>query len=94
MLKIKKSDRKYIVLALIAVAILGIGTVVGTLSISFFSDLATAALAVSAGVSIHVAATDLMPEVNRERNIRWSLLFFTGVAAFYLGDLFIHSLQN
>jgi zinc transporter ZupT len=80
--------------ALIAVGILGVGTVAGTLSISLFSHLATAALAVSAGVSIHVAATDLMPEVNRERDIRWSLLFFAGVAAFYLGDMFMHSLQQ
>lgn len=80
--------------ALTAVTILGVGTVAGTLSISLFSDLATAALAVSAGVSIHIAATDLMPEVNRERNIRWSLLFFAGVGAFYLGDLWIHSLLH
>ena len=80
--------------SLIAVTILGVGTVAGTRSISLISNLATAALAVSAGVSIHVAATDLMPEVNRERNIRWSLLFFAGVAAFYLSDMLIHSLQH
>jgi ZIP family zinc transporter/zinc and cadmium transporter len=35
-------------------------------------------------VALYVAATDLVPEVNREPGIRMALVFFAGVAAFLL----------
>jgi ZIP family zinc transporter/zinc and cadmium transporter len=41
-------------------------------------------LPLSAGVTIYVAATDLVPEVNREPGIRMALIFFTGVVVFFL----------
>jgi ZIP family zinc transporter/zinc and cadmium transporter len=41
-------------------------------------------LPISAGVAIYVAATDLVPEVNREPGIRMALVFFAGVGAFLL----------
>jgi ZIP family zinc transporter/zinc and cadmium transporter len=41
-------------------------------------------LPLSAGVTIYVAATDLVPEVNREPGIRMALVFFLGVAIFVL----------
>jgi len=41
-------------------------------------------LPLSAGVTIYVAATDLVPEVNREPGIRMALVFFAGVAVFFL----------
>ncbi len=41
-------------------------------------------LPVSAGVALYVAATDLVPEVNREPGIRMALVFFAGVAGFLL----------
>ena len=40
--------------------------------------------AVTAGVTIYVAATDLVPEVNREPGIRMALVFFAGVVVFFL----------
>jgi ZIP family zinc transporter/zinc and cadmium transporter len=39
-------------------------------------------LPISAGVALYVAATDLVPEVNREPGIRMALVFFLGVAGF------------
>ena len=41
-------------------------------------------LPLSAGVTIYVAATDLVPEVNREPGIRMALVFFVGVVVFFL----------
>jgi ZIP family zinc transporter/zinc and cadmium transporter len=40
-------------------------------------------LPLSAGVTIYVAATDLVPEVNREPGIRMALVFFAGVLLFF-----------
>ena len=40
------------------------------------------ALPISTGVTLYVAATDLMPEVNEERGIRMALVVFLGVALF------------
>jgi zinc transporter ZupT len=41
-------------------------------------------LPLSAGVAVYVAATDLVPEVNREPGIRMALVFFAGVLMFML----------
>jgi zinc transporter ZupT len=41
-------------------------------------------LPLSAGVTIYVAATDLVPEVNREPGIKMALVFFAGVVVFFL----------
>jgi ZIP family zinc transporter/zinc and cadmium transporter len=43
-----------------------------------------AGLPLSAGVTVYVAATDLVPEINREPGIRMALIFFVGVAVFFL----------
>jgi ZIP family zinc transporter/zinc and cadmium transporter len=46
-------------------------------------------LPISAGVTLYVAATDLVPEVNREPDMRMALLVFLGVALMLLlGKLF------
>ena len=39
------------------------------------------ALPLAGGVTVYVAATDLLPEVNREPNWRMALLVFVGVAS-------------
>jgi ZIP family zinc transporter/zinc and cadmium transporter len=46
-----------------------------------------AGLPLSAGVTIYVAATDLVPEVNREPGIRMALVFFAGVLVFFAARL-------
>jgi ZIP family zinc transporter/zinc and cadmium transporter len=42
------------------------------------------ALPISAGVTLYVAATDLIPEVNREPDTRMALLVFLGVSLMLL----------
>jgi ZIP family zinc transporter/zinc and cadmium transporter len=78
--------------ALAAVSMLGIATVAGTVGISLLAAWAAPALALSGGVALYVAATDLMPEVNRQQGVRWSAMVFAGVLAFYLGEYILHLL--
>jgi ZIP family zinc transporter/zinc and cadmium transporter len=67
-----------------ASAALGGFTLAGVLVTSLFSEFVGYALALSAGVTIYVAASDLIPEVNRERRpgVAWAvfggLLLFAG----------------
>ncbi|MFN0119531.1 MAG: ZIP family metal transporter [Blastocatellia bacterium] len=77
--------------ALRAAGLIGLATVAGALSISVISVPAQAALALSAGVTLYVAASDLIPEVNREGGARASLMVFAGVALFYLTHLLLHA---
>jgi len=50
-------------------------------------------LPVAAGVTIYVAASDLMPEVNREPGVKMALVVFIGVAAMFLLDRLVHLLH-
>jgi zinc transporter ZupT len=63
---------------------LAAATLVGVLVIELVPSWLQFGLPVSAGVAIYVAATDLVPEVNREPGIRMALVFFAGVGAFLL----------
>jgi ZIP family zinc transporter/zinc and cadmium transporter len=66
-----------------AVALAG-ATIAGVLMIQLVPRWVPFGLPVSAGVALYVAATDLVPEVNREPGIRMALVFFAGVAGFLL----------
>jgi zinc transporter ZupT len=76
--------------ALIATAAIGAATLAGVIGVALLnSKVHTAvgyALPFSAGVTLYVAASDLIPEVNKkeERNPTVSILVFGGVALFYL----------
>ena len=70
--------------AFYSAVLLAITTIVGVLLISLFPSWVRVGLPLSAGVAIYVAATDLVPEVNREPGIRMALIFFAGVAIFFL----------
>jgi ZIP family zinc transporter/zinc and cadmium transporter len=59
-------------------------TVLGVLVISLQPGWVRLGLPLSAGVTIYVAATDLVPEVNREPGMRMALVFFAGVVVFFL----------
>ena len=63
---------------------LAAATLVGVLVIELVPQWLPYGLPVSAGVALYVAATDLVPEVNREPGIRMALVFFAGVGAFLL----------
>ncbi|MEO6803077.1 MAG: ZIP family metal transporter [Granulicella sp.] len=71
-------------IALNSALFLGATTVLGVLVISFVPHMVSIGLPLSAGVTIYVAATDLVPEVNREPGIRMALVFFAGVVVFFL----------
>jgi len=73
--------------ALGAAAILGGLTVAGSLATALFQRHVGYALAVSAGVTIYVAASDLIPEVNREAapGLAWAV--FAGLILFVAADL-------
>ena len=47
-------------------------------------------LPLSAGVTIYVAASDLMPEVNREPGVKMALVVFLGVGLLFLLDTIAH----
>ena len=47
-------------------------------------------LPMSGGVTIYVAASDLMPEVNREPGGKMALVVLLGVAIFFLLDHLVH----
>ncbi len=66
--------------ALGAAAMLGAATLVGVLLMNLLRTQVQQTLPLSAGVSIYVAASDLMPEVNREPGVRMALVVFLGVA--------------
>lgn len=70
--------------ALNSALFLGAMTVLGVLVISFEPSWVRIGLPLAAGVTIYVAATDLVPEVNREPGIRMALVFFAGVIIFFL----------
>jgi zinc transporter ZupT len=70
--------------ALNSALFLGAMTVLGVLVINLQPSWVRGGLPLSAGVTIYVAATDLVPEVNREPGIRMALVFFAGVMIFFL----------
>jgi zinc and cadmium transporter len=67
--------------AIRAAALLGAATLAGVLLTSQLQTQLKHALPLAGGVTVYVAATDLLPEVNREPGWRTALLVFTGVAS-------------
>jgi len=63
---------------------LAAATLAGVLVIELAPQLLPYGLPISAGVALYVAATDLVPEVNREPGIHMALVFFAGVGGFLL----------
>jgi ZIP family zinc transporter/zinc and cadmium transporter len=50
----------------------------------------SAGLPLAAGVTIYVAASDLIPEVNKEPGVKMALVVFLGVGLMFLLDHFFH----
>jgi ZIP family zinc transporter/zinc and cadmium transporter len=73
-----------------ASVVLALGTLLGVLTMVVFRHGVAIGLPVAAGVTIYVAASDIVPEVNREPGIRMPLLLFVGVALLFLLDQFFH----
>ena len=70
--------------AFYSAVVLAAATLLGVLLIELIPNWLPYGLPVSAGVALYVAATDLVPEVNREPGIRMALVFFAGVGGFLL----------
>ncbi|HKE55656.1 MAG TPA: ZIP family metal transporter [Pyrinomonadaceae bacterium] len=81
--------------ALVATAAIGAATLAGVIAVVLLnartSMVVGYALPFSAGVTLYVAASDLIPEVNHkeERNPVVSIVVFVGVALFYLLHMMI-----
>ena len=67
-----------------AAAVLGLATVLGVLLTERAAPLAERGLALAAGVTLYVAASDLVPEFQAKRGWATALPFFGGAAAFFL----------
>jgi zinc transporter ZupT len=67
-------------------------TFAGIVLVSLLRPAVQYSLPLSAGVTLYVAASDLIPEVNRDGGWRNSLMVFVGVALFYLVHLLFHEL--
>ncbi len=70
--------------------LLGLATLAGVLTMSVTRQAVGIGLPVSAGVTIYVAASDLIPEVNREPGVKMALVVFIGVAALFVLDRVVH----
>ena len=66
-------------MAVISASLLGASTVAGVLAMMLFSAHVGAGLPLAAGVSIYVAASDLIPETNQQPGVRLALVVFVGV---------------
>src|SRR5208282_3970785 len=73
-----------------ASVVLGAATFAGVLTMAVFQHEVSFGLPLSAGVTIYVAASDLIPEVNREPGAKMALVVFLGVGLLFLLDRFAH----
>ncbi|HEV2149271.1 MAG TPA: ZIP family metal transporter [Longimicrobiaceae bacterium] len=70
--------------ALGGVLLLGVSTVAGVLAAEHLEPLRDHGLALSAGVTLYVAASNLIPEVQKERSWTSALSVFAGFAVYFL----------
>ena len=73
-----------------ASVLLGAATFAGVLTMALFKHQVSYGLPLAAGVTIYVAASDLIPEVNREPGAGMALVVFLGVGFMFLLDHFVH----
>jgi len=73
-----------------ASALLGVATMAGVFVMAVFRHQVGSGLPLAAGVTIYVAASDLIPEVNHEPGVKMALVVFLGVGLMFLLDRFFH----
>jgi zinc and cadmium transporter len=73
-----------------ASVLLGMATIAGVLTMAIGQHAVSYGLPVAAGVTIYVAASDLIPEVNREPGVKMALIVFVGVAVLFILDRIVH----
>ncbi len=72
--------------ALAGAAVLGLATILGVVLTEVAGPLARHGLAISAGVTIYVAASNLVPEFQAKRGWLSALAFFGGAVGFFLTE--------
>ena len=77
-----RSDRHVV----FATVVISVSTLAGVLSVAISGASVRVALPFSAGVTLYVAASDLIPEVNKERGVMVSVGVFLGVVMFLLTE--------
>src|SRR5437867_6009800 len=70
--------------ALAAATFLGGSTLIGVLAVHLIGGSVSYALPISTVSTLYVAATDLMPEVNREKGVKMAFVVFAGMGLFLL----------
>ncbi len=70
--------------------LLGLATLAGVLAMAVTPHAVGVGLPLAAGVTLYVAASDLIPEVNREPGIKMALVVFLGVATLFVLDGVFH----
>ena len=73
-----------------ASVMLGMATVAGVLTMAVGRHAVGYGLPLAAGVTIYVAASDLIPEVNREPGVAMAVVVFIGVGLLFLLDSLFH----
>jgi zinc and cadmium transporter len=76
--------------AILAAGLLGAATLLGVVLTGVLQSQLKYALPISGGVTVYVAATDLLPEVNREPNWKMAMLVFVGVATVLIMQHLFH----
>ena len=77
--------------AIKATSLIAIATFAGIFCVTLVQHVVVFALPLSAGATLYIATSDLIPEVNRAGGWRASFFIFIGVAVFYLTHLFLHN---
>lgn len=72
--------------AVTAAAVLGVATILGVLLTTEVGPLARHGLALSGGVTLYVAASNLVPEFQAKRGWLTALAFFGGAVGFFLTE--------
>ncbi len=70
--------------------VLGAATMAGVMVMALARHQVAFGLPLSAGVTIYVAASDLVPEVNKEPGVKMALLVFVGAAFMFVLDRLFH----
>jgi zinc transporter ZupT len=70
-----------------ATVLLGLSTVSGVSVVILTSTSPSFALPIATGATLYVAASDLMPEVNREPGVKLAFMVFAGVGLFLLAGV-------
>jgi ZIP family zinc transporter/zinc and cadmium transporter len=77
--------------AWLASVLLGAATLAGVLMMILTRHAVSIGLPIAAGVTIYVAASDLIPEVNKEPGVKMALVVFLGVGLLFLLDRLVHA---